>query len=443
MRPDGADLFDRIMHNLPAPDAILRGSRGRAAQTLEANTHVHLPPNFSSFPSAAAAAAQARREGVGVLGISNYYGTGGYGEFAAACLAEGVFPLFGMEIIVRFEGVREASGRVPSGRIASGGVPHPPGRINDPQNPGKMYLCGKGLLPCRRGATANPTLESIIRIDRARAVGIIEKLCSHASSAGLSICLDAETISKAVAEDCKVDRGEIVLQERHIARAAALAIDACPAAERRERWRAILGTDEEVTRALDTAGAARDIAMQDVLRKRLLKSGRPCYVPEKYIDFEDAAGLVRDLGGIIAYPVLADGASQVCEFESDSRTLVANLQKLGINAVEFIPARNEAGTLAEYVEALEEEGFVMTGGTEHNTPRGAPLILSCRGGEALPRRAAELFARGARILAAHSYLRARGEKTPLGDGRADRGTLDELANLGGRVIEAFTGERGM
>ncbi|MCC2670179.1 MAG: hypothetical protein K0Q72_2650, partial [Armatimonadetes bacterium] len=92
------------------------------------NAHIHLPPNFSAFDTVAQAVDLARDQGIGVLGASNYYDYTVYGEFSERARAAGIYPLFGLEVIALLDDLQEA------------GV-----KINDPGNPGKLYLCGKGL----------------------------------------------------------------------------------------------------------------------------------------------------------------------------------------------------------------------------------------------------------------------------------------------------------
>ena len=47
------------------------------------NTHVHLPPNFSAFDTVEDAVMTAAREGVRVLGTSNFHDLGVYARFAS------------------------------------------------------------------------------------------------------------------------------------------------------------------------------------------------------------------------------------------------------------------------------------------------------------------------------------------------------------------------
>src|SRR5262245_5073633 len=92
------------------------------------NAHIHLPPNFSAFESVSQAVELAAKQEIGVLGVSNYYDYDVYGEFVELAGRRGMFPLFGLEIISMQDSLRDA------------GI-----KVNDPGNPGKTYLCGKGI----------------------------------------------------------------------------------------------------------------------------------------------------------------------------------------------------------------------------------------------------------------------------------------------------------
>ena len=94
------------------------------------NTHIHIPPNFSAFESAEDAVETATTEGVRVLGTSNFHDTRIYARFADAARAASILPLFGLEFISVLDDLHDAGTRV-----------------NDPGNPGRMYVCGKGIDP--------------------------------------------------------------------------------------------------------------------------------------------------------------------------------------------------------------------------------------------------------------------------------------------------------
>ena len=96
--------------------------------SIKTNAHVHVPPNFSAFESAEHAVRLAAQQSVRILGVSNYYDFSVYETFFKLAGKLGVFPLFGTEVIAQCED------------LANAGT-----RINDPHNPGRMYLCGMGI----------------------------------------------------------------------------------------------------------------------------------------------------------------------------------------------------------------------------------------------------------------------------------------------------------
>src|SRR3972149_6884136 len=118
------------LRGLGTPEEIRAlADRGYGPQSPpRVNTHVHLPPNFSAFESVEQAVSLAAEEKIGALGVSNYYDYQVYGAFGQRARAKGIFPLFGLEIISVQDDLRKA------------GV-----RVNDPDNPGRTYICGKGI----------------------------------------------------------------------------------------------------------------------------------------------------------------------------------------------------------------------------------------------------------------------------------------------------------
>jgi sulfopyruvate decarboxylase TPP-binding subunit len=60
------------------------------------------------------------------------------------------------------------------------------------------------------------------------------------------------------------------------------------------------------------------------------------------------------------------------EFESDPEKLYNSLKQLGIECIELIPCRNDSDILKNFVEFFHKKGFIITFGTEHNTPEMMP-----------------------------------------------------------------------
>lgn len=372
------------------------------------NTHVHLPPNFSAFDTVAELVEAAKAEGLALLGASNYYDFTVYGPFGAACRAARIQPLFGMEIVAM------------DGRLARSGA-----LVNDPGNPGRVYLCGKSTVFWDAPpSSCADTLAFIRSRDAARAEEMTKRLGDCFREGGLDAGLDAGGIAERVAGRCGVSPGTVVLQERHIARAFQEELFRAVGPELRNE---VL---ERVYKAPPKAAPDDAVGVQNEIRSRLMKAGCPAYVTEDFVSVEEAMTLVRGLGGIPCYPVLADGTSPVTPYEADVDGLIADLKARGIPAVEFVPVRNEPGVLERYVGALADAGFLVTAGTEHNTLDRIPLTPSCRRGQPIPEAVQWAFSQGGLALAGHAELVSHGEPG-LGAGPS----VHELARIGRAVVE--------
>ncbi|HEX7584707.1 MAG TPA: PHP domain-containing protein, partial [Prolixibacteraceae bacterium] len=97
-------------------------------QVLLVNGHFHTPFSFSAFTEIEQAFRMAKAEGVQVLGINDFYTTDGYPEFAGLAEKYKIFPLFNIEFMALQRDLQAK------------GI-----RINDPANPGRIYMSGKGL----------------------------------------------------------------------------------------------------------------------------------------------------------------------------------------------------------------------------------------------------------------------------------------------------------
>jgi hypothetical protein len=383
------------------------------------NTHVHVPPNFSAFETPETAVAAATSEGARVVGISNFHDQRVYRRFADAALGAGILPVFGLELITVVEDLRDA------------GI-----RVNDPGNPGRMYLCGKGVDPFAEPTAVAAAIASAARAENmARAREMAARLRDHFAAAGLSTSLDDAAIVADVAERAGVPEAWVVLQERHMAMAfqEALFLQVPP-----ERRPAILA------RAYGTAPSAPvedAVAVQGEIRSRLMKAGRPAFVAESALGFDDAVRLVLESDGIPAYPTLADGASPVCPFEASPEALAADLRARGIHMAELIPGRNAPEVVDAYVAAFRAAGLAVTAGTEHNTLDAIPFDPACRGGVPLSRAARAIVWEGACVVVAHQHLRRAGrpgfvdrEGVPAGAFADDDARIRWFAELGARLI---------
>ena len=355
---------------------------GRSLARLKVNSHIHLPPNFSAFPTVAQAIALSAAQGIRVLGVSNYYDYDVYGDFAEGARKAGIFPLFGLEIICLIDD------------LVKRGV-----KINDPGNPGKMYICGKGITRFAPFSAEATQLLGIIRHNdgtRMREV-LVQR--------GLPIQLTEADVVDMVARRHGCPRQRIYLQERHVCQAFQEAIFArVPAAERIEKLTRAFGLT-----APPKFGPEDAVKIQNEIRAQLMKAGKPAYVAETFVNFEQAYRLILELGGIPAYPTLADGTSPICPFEQPVEKLIADLKARGFECAEFIPIRNTPEVLTHYVRTMRDAGLVITAGTEHNTLDLLPIEPACLKGAPVPDEVKEIFWEGACVVAAHQFLTLHGE----------------------------------
>ena len=371
------------------------------------NTHVHLPPNFSAFTTVAEAVNQAKAEQVAVLGASNFYDQHIYDDFGRLARAAGILPLYGLEFITH----------VPD--LADQGI-----RVNDPANPGRMYLTGKGIDPNRTSPRTQVIAEQIRQANDRRATIMVDRLAAVFARAGFTTDLAAPAIAQAVAERAGVDLAWVSLQERHIAQAFQQALSNLTAAERADVLERAYGRPSE---AVDEAG------LQAEIRSRLLKAGAPAFAPEVPLGFEQAYTQILDFGGIPCYPILADGADPCCEFEQSPERLADELLLRRVYAAELIPGRNARATVEDYVRVLRAAGLIVMAGTEHNTTERVQFDPSARDG-ALSDFARQGFFEGAALVAAHAERVRQGRPGYVDETGALAGDPLELINEGGALI---------
>ena len=91
--------------------------------------------------------------------------------------------------------------------------------------------------------------------------------------------------------------------------------------------------------------------------------------------------------------------------------------------------------LEKYASYLHDQGFVVTFGSEHNTPAMEPLELFARNSTPLTEKLLQINYEGACVVAAHQHLVAQGLKGYLHPcGNADRSKRAEFIKLGDELI---------
>ena len=374
---------------------------------LNVNAHIHTPYSFSSFSGMEQAFEMAVNENIRVLGINDFYVTDGYDEFAALARRNKVFPLFNIEAIALSKELQER------------GV-----RVNDPANPGRTYICGKGL---NYPSTLRGMLDDVKTESQRQIVEMLEKLNAWLKETGIDLTFSYEEIRSRFARQ--------LVRERHIAQALRIAVfEHYPDDGQRKNilQKMYGGTSASV----DIHHAA---ALENELRNNLLKAGKKAFVPEDEKAFptiEQLCGIIIRAGGIPCYPVLLDDAAgKITEFEADREQLCQNLMNLNIHCIELIPQRNRLEIMEPFVRYFHEKGFTVTFGTEHNAPGLIPLTPRCSGNIPLTDFLQQVNYEGACAIAAHQYLQAQG----LNDENGKEPTAAELADLGDKVIRKESG----
>lgn len=380
----------------------------------EVNGHIHTPYSFSAFAAIDTAFKMAAAEKIAVLGINDFYVTDGYEVFHKGCLANKIFPLFNIEFIGLLKDEQKK------------GI-----RINDPNNPGRIYFSGKGLdFPFQAGWMQRRQLRSLKKESQLQIKAMIAKLNKLIENEKADLKLTYSTIKRDYAHE--------LVRERHIAKALReLVASTYPDYDEQLRFfEALYGNKKSKT------GLSNPAALENEIRSNLLKSGCAAFVQEdenSFLELKKILKIIIRCGGIPCYPVLLDDIHGNCtEFETDAAKLYDSLKNLGIECIELIPGRNDFNNLKKFVDFFNEKGFIITFGTEHNTPEMLPMTVTCRGGIPLDESLKKIAWEGACVIAAHQYLRADGRQGyVLPDGTHSIKQRRELVNLGQLIIEYF------
>ena len=338
---------------------------------VNVNCHLHTPYSFSAFKSIDEALDRAAAEDVKVVGINDFYSTDGYREWKEGCAERGLEPIFGIEFI-SLNAEDQAAGL----------------RVNDPNNPGRTYISGKGLAyPVTLSGEPLRLLQAVRAESNAQVERMCAKLNAHLAAVGVDIRLDFAKIAD------ELTRGSI--RERHLAKALRIAIAGVSATQVYEK---IFGAPAK--------SDVNDIeAIENEIRSRLLKAGGAAFVPEDpkaFLPMETVQHIIEAAGGIPTYPFLGDDAKgNFTDFEADLQKAADILKRRGIHSAEFITTRNTTAVLESYAGYLEDEGFIVSFGSEHNTPAMEPVKLRTRDAAELSDKLKAINYRGACAIIEH------------------------------------------
>ncbi len=401
-----------ILERFPKKKVLLKWyKKVGISHTLKVNNHIHTPYSFSSFKDIPQAVKLAVEEDVRILGINDFFVCDGYPEFSEECRKHKVFPLFNIEFI----GLNKQDQK---NNI----------KVNDPNNPGRTYLSGKGL--------DFPQEADHERIDQVKAESqkhvaeMIDKLNEYFASLGYHLEISMDLIRSRFAKN--------LVRERHIA--TALRVIASESFENEEEACLFF------TRVFDGKKPDHKIndaaAFENEIRSKLLKAGGVAYVEEDekaFLEVDDIKHIILSMGGIPTYPLLLDDKNgRFTDFEHPREKLKEALLARGIYSIEFIPHRNSFEHLKDYANYFYENGFIISFGTEHNTPSLSKLTVDCRDNIELDATLNMISYHGAAVIAAHQYLRFKGEQGYVdSSGKAKTEERSNYELLGKAIISYY------
>jgi len=398
----------------PIQDLIKKMNGTPLPPFREVNGHIHSPYSFSAFKRLEIAFEMAKEESIAVLGINDFFVTDGYETFYNGSLRNNIFPLFNLEFIGLLKNEQK------------NGI-----RINDPNNPGRIYFSGKGLdYPFELSLLEQIKMKMVIIESQKQMKSMIKKLNELILPVNSSITLKYETIRERFAED--------LVRERHLAKAVrVIASEKYKNPDDQIKFIESLYGGKKSKASIENAAA-----IENEIRANLLKSGGAAFVEENRNSFLELKTIIRIIhksGGIPCYPVLLDDPSgKFTEFEADAEKLYEALAALNIGCIELIPGRNDHAILKKFVDYFNEKGFVIIFGTEHNTPEMTPLKVTARGSQPLDDSLKQISWEGACVIAAHQYLRAHHRQGfVLEDGSICLDQKKDLIRLGHYVIEYY------
>jgi hypothetical protein len=385
-------------------------------KNTKVNAHLHTPYSFSAFKDVTEALDLAVAEGVKVVGINDFYSTAGYEAWAVGCKDRGLHPLFNIEFISLNEADQKADLRV-----------------NDPGNPGRTYLSGKGLsYPFKLAEPFATQLADVRNEANAQVEAMCGKVNEILAANNADFSLDFEWI--------KNDLTKGSIRERHLAKALRLKVyEAC-------------GNDEvNIKKLFGKLFAGKELksninditGVENEIRANLLKAGGGAFVPEDpkaFLPMQTVCDIIVAGGGIPTYPFLADDAKgDYTDFERDLELVAKQLTERGFHSVEFITTRNSVELLEKYASYLHDQGFVVTFGSEHNTPAMEPIELFARNSTPLTDRLMQINYEGVCVVAAHQFLVSEGLSGYVDShGNADRSKRAEFIKLGDELIMLTT-----
>ena len=310
------------------------------------NLHVHTNESFSVFRSPTEAVWHAYKEGVEYFGINDHYTIAGHEEFRSACEIARIKALFGIEAKAMDT---DALGK---------GI-----RINDPINPGRVYLSGKGITHDLQPGTKVYAMFHVMReAIQERNRRIVEKLNSYAEEKGYSLNLNYSDVQLLT------PRGNAT--ERHVTQAFCEKVDGLAGSldERKETYKNLLNFN------IDKKTLQDSWELQTIVKSKLIRNGMPCYVEEDSKAFPTVDNLVNiylGYGAVPTYPIMAN---PITKGEEDIEKLIRKVKQKRLYAFEIFEFRGtEDERIRKIMEVAEDYGYPVFIGSENNTKELLPL----------------------------------------------------------------------
>jgi hypothetical protein len=348
-----------IMEKIAVPEGLFDGQLKKRLETLSKfkmkginrtengwiNLHVHTNESFSAFRSPAEAVWHASNQNIEYFGINDHYTVDGYAEFRSACKIMKLKATFSIEAIA-MDKEKHKNKR----------------RFNDPDNPGRIYIIGKGVsCDLENGSREQSVLLTMRESIRKRNKRIAEKLNRYAEDKGHSLNFSYSDVRSLT------PRGNTT--ERHVVQAFCEKINSLYKNKdvQFDIYKRLLDCE------IDENTLADSSELQTLVRAKLIKTGMSCYVEEDSKAFTSIRNLIdihRKYGAIPSYGLMGN---PITEEEEDFDALVKTVKSYGIYAFDLFEFRTELKRAKEIVKTASYYGIPVFIGTEHNTKKLLPL----------------------------------------------------------------------
>ena len=342
----------------------------------QTNGHLHTPYSFSAFDSIEQAITLASDQHLKVVGINDFNTVKGYQDWSEACARYNLLPLFNIEMI----GLNRDD---QSNNI----------KVNDPSNPGRTYISGKGLTTGTLPKEVTNWLKQAVESNNRQSEQMTALLNRQLEICEAPFRLNFEQIKK------NLTKGQV--RERHLAKALRIETETSYKSPEDQRtfYKKLTGKDMA---SLDAA------FVENILRGSLLKAGGPAFIPEDeeaFASVETIRDLILKAKGLPTYPFLGNALEGNCtDFENNLPATIEKLKSRGFYSAEFITTRNTSDYLESTAQQLWDNGFLVTLGTEHNTPAMEPLVPMAKDNTPVSDKLQEINVKSICILIAHQYL---------------------------------------